>query len=84
MEPSEKLWKNVFNSDPPKIKKELKEKNRIIACLKESFITTWPNMYWSDYQLGRKDKGLIKNLIRDYFNEMNHFDHFQNQLMSLN
>ena len=34
IEPSKQLWKKVFNTDPPKIKKELKEKDKIIYFLK--------------------------------------------------
>ena len=73
IEPSKKLWKKVFNTDPPKIKEELKETDRIISFLKESFINTWPNSQWSDYKLNNKDKDIIKRLARDNFKKETHF-----------
>ncbi|MBW3041565.1 lipoate--protein ligase family protein [Prochlorococcus marinus] len=73
IEPSKRLWKKVFNADPPKIKNELKEKDRIIFYLKESLIKTWPSLKWSDYKLDKKDKELIDKLARDNFKEINHF-----------
>ena len=73
IEPSKQLWKKVFNTDPPKIKKELKEKNRIIFYLKESFINTWSHLQWSDYKLDKKDKEMIKLLAKDNFKKENHF-----------
>ncbi len=73
IEPSKKLWKTVFKTDPPKIKIELKEKDRIINFLKESLIKTWPGLKWSEYNLDEKDNKIIKRLARDYFEEINHF-----------
>jgi lipoate-protein ligase A len=73
IEPSKKLWKKVFNSDPPEIKKELKKKDRIIFLLKESFIQTWPNLKWSEYKLEKKDQELIKLLAKDNFRKETHF-----------
>ena len=73
IEPSQQLWKKVFNSNPPKIKKELKEKDRIIFFLKESLIKTWPNLRWCDYKLGKEDKDIIKRLYRDDFEKFNYF-----------
>ncbi len=73
MEPSKKLWKEVFNSDPPKIKEELKVKDRIIISLKESLNKTWPNLQWSDYKLDNKDQEIVKRLTKDYFQEISHF-----------
>ena len=65
MEPSKKLWKKVFNTDPPKIKNEIKEKDKIINFLKESLIKTWPNLKLSNYKLDKKDKEIIKRLAID-------------------
>ena len=73
IEPSKQLWKKVFNTDPPKIKKELKEKNRIIFYLKESFINTWSHLQWSDYKLDKKDKEMIRRLAKDNFKKEDHF-----------
>ena len=73
IEPSKQLWKKVFNTDPPKIKKELKEKDKIIYFLKESFIKTWPNFQWYDYKLDKRDKDIIKNLAKDNYKKINHF-----------
>ncbi len=73
MKPSKKLWKEVFNTDPPKITKEMDEKDRIIFFLKESFIKIWPNSWWQDYKLEEKEKELIKRLATDYLNKENHF-----------
>ena len=73
IEPSKQLWKKVFNTDPPKIKQELKEKNRIIFYLKESFINTWSHLQWSDYKLDKKDKEMIKLLAEDNLKKENYF-----------
>ena len=73
IEPSKQLWKKVFNTDPPKIKKELKEKDKIIYFLKESFIKTWPNFQWYDYKLDKRDRDIIKNLAKDNYQKTNHF-----------
>ena len=73
IDPSKKLWEKVFNTTPPKIKIELREKDRIIYLLKESFLKIWPNLKWSDYELDVKDKERIKLLSRDYINEINSF-----------
>ena len=70
MEPSRELWKEVFNTDTPKIKKGLKEKNKIIIYLKESLIKTWSDLQWSDYKL---DKKIIENLDKDKFKKINQF-----------
>jgi len=66
IEPSKKLWRKVFNADPPIIRKEIKEKDRIIFFLKESFMKTWPNLKWSEYKLDKKDKEIIKQISRDH------------------
>ncbi len=73
MEPCKELWKQVFKTDPKKVKKELKEKERIIFFLKESFIKIWPDMQWFDYKLDQKDKEIIKRLSQENFKELNHF-----------
>ena len=73
IEPSKQLWKKVFNTDPPKIKKELKEKDKIIYFLKESFIKTWPNFQRYDYKLDKRDKDIIKNLAKENYKKTNHF-----------
>ena len=67
MEPSKKLWKKVFNTDPPKIKQEVKEQEKIIFFLQESFKKTWPNLHLSNYKLDNTDKGIIKCLCKDSF-----------------
>ena len=67
MEPSKKLWKKVFNTDPPKIKQEVKEQEKIIFFLQESFTKTWPNLHLSNYKLDNTDKGIIKCLCKDSF-----------------
>ena len=67
MEPSKKLWKKVFNTDPPKIKQKLKEQEKVIFFLKESFIKTWPNLHLSNYRLDKTDKQIIKSLCKDNF-----------------
>ena len=73
LDPSTKLWKTVFNSEPPKIKNELKDKDKIIKFLKESLITTWPHLQLSNYRLDKKDKEIIKNLAIYKFKELNYF-----------
>ena len=67
MEPSKKLWKKVFNTDPPKIKQEVKDQEKIIFFLQESFTKTWPNLHLSNYKLGNTDKEIIKYLCKDSF-----------------
>ena len=62
MEPSKQLWAKIFNTDPPKIKDRLKEKDKIISFLKESFIKMWPNLEWSNYELENKDKDIRRQL----------------------
>tara|TARA_Y100001968_G_C19369525_1_gene724352 strand:+ start:666 stop:1415 length:750 start_codon:yes stop_codon:yes gene_type:complete len=73
IEPSKILWKKVFNTDPPKIKKELKEKDKLINFLKESFIQTWPGYNLSEYRLDEKDKEFVKHLARSNFKQLAHF-----------
>ena len=73
LEPSKQLWGKVFNTDPPKIREELKDKDRIILFLKESFIKTWPNLKWSDYKLDKWDQEIIKRMARDNLIIANHF-----------
>ena len=70
MEPSKKLWKKVFNTDPPKIRDELKEKDKIIKFLKESLIKTWPNLYLSNYKLDKRDKEIIKYFTMHNFEKI--------------
>ncbi len=67
LDPSKKLWEKVFNTKPPKTKNELKERDRIIFFLKESFAKTWPNLRLSNYKLVQKDKEIIKSLYKDNF-----------------
>ena len=73
IEPPKQLWKKVFNTDPPKIKNEIKEKNKIIDFLKESLTKTWPNSKLSNYILDERDKEMINHLAIDNFNKKNHF-----------
>jgi len=65
IEPSKQLWKKIFNTNPPKISKKIKEKESIIFFLKESLIKTWPNLQWTDYRLNEEDKEIIKYLAHD-------------------
>ena len=73
MEPSRKLWNIVFENDPPKINGEIKERDKIISFLKESFIKTWPNLRWYDYKLNSNEREEIKRLSDFDFKEINHF-----------
>ena len=73
IEPSKQLWKQVFNIDPPKTKKELKDKDKIIFFLRESFIKTWPGSRLSDYQLRHEDRERIKSLYTDDLKKINYF-----------
>ena len=73
MDPSKNLWKEVFNIDPPKIKRDVKEKDKIIFFLKESFIKIWPNLKLSNYKLDSKDQKRIKRLSLEKFQIINHF-----------
>ena len=73
MEPSKQLWKKVFNTDPPKIKNEIKEKAKVINLLKESLIKVWPNIKLSNYTLDKKDKEIIRLLAINKFNKINHY-----------
>ena len=65
-EPSKQLWRKVFDTDPPKIKKQIIEKDKIIMFLKESLIQTWPNLNWSNYKLDQKDQEKIKSLAKNF------------------
>jgi len=73
IEPSKELWKKVFNTEPPTIKKELKEKEKIIFLLKKSFVKTWPNFKWSEYNLNQEDKEMIKHLYKDNCKKIDYF-----------
>ena len=73
MEPSKKLWKKVFNADPPKIKNEIKEKYKVINFLKDSLSKTWPNLELTNYKLDNKDHKRIKYLAIENFNIENQF-----------
>ena len=73
MEPSKQLWKKVFNIGPPSIKNEIKEKDKIIQFLKESFIKTWPDLKLSNYKLDKKDKEMINRLAIDNFEKIHQF-----------
>ena len=63
MEPSKQLWKKVFNTDPPKVKNEIKDKDKVIKVLKESFSKTWPNLKLTNYILNQRDKELIRTFL---------------------
>ena len=73
MEPSKQLWKKVFNADPPKIKNEIKDKDKVINFLKESLGKTWPNSQISTYTLDQKDKEIIKRLAINKFKKINNY-----------
>jgi len=73
MEPSKQLWKKVFNADPPKIKNEIKDKDKVINILKESFRKIWPNKEFSYHTLDKKDKEEIQNLSHEYSKKINNF-----------
>ncbi len=72
MQPSKKLWKKVFNNDPPKIKMQIKEKEKIISLLIESLTTIWPNLKLSNYKLNNNDYKKIKTLAIENFKRLNH------------
>ena len=71
MEPSIQLWRKVFNTDPPMIKNEIKDKNKVVKLLKESFRKTWPNIKFYSHTLNKKDNEEIKRLSVDNFNKIN-------------
>ena len=73
IEPSKELWEKVFNTEPPKTKKEMKDADSIIFYLKESFIKKWPYLQWSDYTLDHCDKEIIKRIANDYFMKKDQF-----------
>ncbi len=72
MTPSKQLWKKVFNTDPPKIKNKIKEKDKIITFLKQSLTLNWPNLKLSNYKLNNNDKHIIKRLAIENFDRLNH------------
>ena len=71
MEPSKKLWREVFNTNPPKIRNEVKEKDKIIDYLKGSLSKTWPNSSILNYKLDGVDQKKIKVLAVEKFNTIN-------------
>ena len=73
MRPSKQLWKKVFNTDPPIIKNEIKNKDKVINILMESFNKIWPNIEFSKHTLNKRDKEDIKRLSVDNFNKINNF-----------
>ena len=72
IDPPTQLWKKIFHDDPPKIKKELMKKDRIIFYLKEAFIQTWPDLIWSNYELDTENLAEIKKLSNNNFKTLNH------------
>ena len=83
MEPSKKLWQKVFNEDPPKIKNEIKEKDKVINFLKESLGKIWPNLHLSNYTLDKKDKEIIERLASDKFQRINHSQYSSDSLSTI-
>ena len=73
MEPSKQLWKKVFNTDPPKIKNEIKDKDKVINILKESFRKTWKNVELNKHNFDKKEKAKIKLLSIDNCYKINNF-----------
>ena len=73
MNPSKQLWKQVFDTYPPKIKNEVKDKDKIITFLKESFRKVWPNLVLSNYKLDSTDQKTIKRLSIEISQMTNHF-----------
>ena len=71
MDPSKQLWKKVFNTDPPKTRNELKEKDKIITYLKDSLSKIWPNSRLSDYKLDSLDRKIIKRINIENFSKNN-------------
>ena len=69
IDPSKKLWKEVFKSNPPKIKNYVKEEENIINYLKKSICYSWPHLTLSNYELDKQDKKAIKLLAKYYFDE---------------
>ena len=73
MEPSKKIWRDIFDNDPPNIKISLMEQEKIIFLLKESFTKTWPNLLWIDYKLNKRDIEIIRDLSKDNMHKLNYF-----------
>ena len=73
LEPSKSLWKELFSTNPPKIKNGLKDKDKIISFLKESLISILPNFKIYNYKFDEKDKELIKLITTDNIEKINHF-----------
>ena len=73
MEPSKELWRKVFNTNPPKIRNEVKDKDRIIAYLKESLSKLWPNSRLLNYKLDNHDQKKIGLMAMEKFNTINIF-----------
>ena len=73
IEPSRKLWKEVFDTDPPEINKTVLEKDKLINSLKESLIKTWPYLKWYNYKLNSKDRSIISSIAKNNFYDLNHF-----------
>ena len=71
IEPSKELWIDIFNTAPPKIN-NLKDKDIIINFLKESMISTWANINWTDYNLEKKELEKINSMINRNSNEFNY------------
>ena len=72
IEPPKQLWKEVFNTNPPKIKENVITKEKIIFSLKESLIKTFPKLKWSSYKLDENDLDKVKYLAKDNFYEFNY------------
>ena len=73
IEPSEQLWQDVFNTNPPEIKKSHIEKDMLLKFLKESITSSWSKLNWISYKFDDQEIKTIKEMAKSKFNEFSHF-----------
>ncbi len=72
IEPSESLWQDIFNTNPPVIKTSTIKKDIILKFLKESIISSWDELNWKNYNFKNQEIEKIKEIAKNKFNEFSY------------
>ncbi len=73
IDPSQSLWKEIFNTSPPKVKLSTIKKDTLLKFLKESTTSSWDKLNWENYKFDYHEIERIKELATSKFNEFSHF-----------
>ena len=71
--PSQSLWKDIFNTIPPKIKTSNIKKDILVQFLKESITSSWDKLKWISYEFADKEIETIEEIAKSQFYEFSHF-----------